>query len=62
MTLKAKRLKDIMDKLQSAIRQGECDLEELKMSGVCVRCSGLGSINEITEHYICPDCQGKGIV
>ena len=66
MTLEQKKIKDIIQNLLNACRQGECDLEELELDddtvselrSACRNCAGTGAIGEFT----CQSCNGKGIV
>ena len=75
MTLKQKKIKDIIQNLLNACRQGECDLEELELDddtvselrSACRRCNGYGSIDVHPDQspdgtQDCPDCNVKGIV
>ena len=65
MTLEQKKIKDIIQNLLNACRQGECDLEELQLDaddvsqirGICPLCmNGVAACKEN-----CTRCNGKGV-
>ena len=66
MTLEQKKIKDIIQNLLNACRQGECDLEELELDddtvselrSACRNCAGTG----VVMSHDCHSCNGKGIV